>query len=339
MRAPVLTAALASRFARIALGNVRAEYPNKPDHVLASPGDVRAPRELHPSFYGSYDWHSCVHMHWLIARLRRLHPSLPERSDVAAAFDEHFAEDAIAAECAYLARPQAKSFERTYGWAWLLELARELGQGDDLDARRWARALAPLADAFSARYVDYLPRARYPIRHGMHANSAFGLAFAIDYARAAGATVLEDVCVSRALAWFAADRDAPAAWEPSGADFLSPALMEAALMRRVLPHGRYGAWLETFLPGLAGREPAALFAPAEVDDRADPQIVHLDGLNLSRAWCLRGMANALPAGDARAPVLLDAADRHLKAGLVGVESADYLGAHWLATFAVLAMSE
>ncbi len=339
MRAPVLTAALASRFARIALGNVRAEYPNKPDHVLASPGDLRASRELHPSFYGSYDWHSCVHMHWLLARLRRLHPSLPERGDIAAVFDDHLAEDAVAAECAYLARPQAKSFERTYGWAWLLELARELGQGDDHGARRWARALAPLADAFAARYVDYLPRARYPIRHGMHANSAFGLAFAIDYARAVGATVLEDACVSRALAWFAADRDVPAAWEPSGADFLSPALMEADLMRRVVPHGRYGAWLETFLPGLAGREPAALFAPAEVDDRADPQIVHLDGLNLSRAWCLRGMANALPAGDARAAVLLEAADRHLEAGLAGVESADYLGAHWLATFAVLAMSE
>ena len=173
----------------------------------------------------------------------------------------------------------------------------------------------------------------------MHANSAFGLAFAIDYARAAGATALEDACVPRALAWFAADRDAPAAWEPSGADFLSPALMEADLMRRVLPHGRYGAWLEAFLPGLAGREPAALFAPAQVDDRADPQIVHLDGLNLSRAWCLRGIANALPPGDARTAVLLDAADRHLAAGLAGVESADYLGAHWLATFAVLALSE
>ena len=199
-------------------------------------------------------------MHWLLARLRRLHPSLPERGDVAAASDEHFAEDAIAAECAYLARPQATTFERTYGWAWLLELARELGQGDDPDARRWARALAPLADAFAARYVDYLPRARYPIRHGMHANSAFGLAFAIDYARAAGATVLEDACVSRALAWFAADHAAPAAWEPSGADFLSPALMEADLMRRVVPHGRYGAWLAAFLDGWLHRPPARVAA-------------------------------------------------------------------------------
>jgi len=339
MQAPSLTAVLASRLARIALGNVRTEYPNKPDHVLAAPGDVRASRELHPAFYGSYDWHSCVHMHWLLARLRRLHPALPERAGIAAAFDEHFADEAIAAECAYLARPQAKTFERTYGWAWLLELARELGGDDDRDASRWSRALAPLAKAFAARYVDYLPRAGYPIRYGMHANSAFGLAFAIDYARAAGEDALEDACVSRALAWFAADRDAPAAWEPSGADFLSPALMEADLMRRVLPHERYGAWLAAFLPGLGRREPATLFAPADVTDRADPQIVHLDGLNLSRAWCMRGVANALPPGDARVAVLRDATDRHLMAGVAGLESGDYMGAHWLATFAVLAMTE
>ena len=339
MNAPALDHALASRLARIALVNVRTEYPNKPDHVLASPGDVRPSRELHPAFYGSYDWHSCVHMHWLLARLRRLHPGIPERADIAAVFDGHLTDDAIAAECAYLARPHARSFERTYGWAWLVELARELGQDDDSDARRWARALAPLAEAFAARYLDYLPRARYPIRHGMHPNSAFGLAFAIDYARAAGDDALEDACVSRSLAWFAADRDAPAAWEPSGADFLSPALMEADLMRRVLPHGRYGAWLAAFLPGLARREPAALFAPAEVADRADPQIVHLDGLNLSRAWCMRGIANALAPGDPRVAVLLGAADRHVAAGLAGLENAEYVGAHWLATFAVLATSE
>jgi hypothetical protein len=159
MQAPVLTAALASRFARLALGNVRTEYPNKPDHVLASPGDLRASRELHPSFYGSYDWHSCVHMHWLLARLRRLHPSLPERGDIAAVFDDHLAEDAVAAECAYLARPQAKSFERTYGWAWLLELARELGQGDDHGARRWARAQSRRSRTPSPRVTSTTCRA------------------------------------------------------------------------------------------------------------------------------------------------------------------------------------
>ncbi len=336
MPAPPLP--IASRLARLALANVRTEYPNKPDHVLGSPADLRSARELHPAFYGSYDWHSSVHMHWTLARLRRLDPMLPEREEIAAAFDAHFADDAIGAECAYLARPQAGSFERTYGWAWLLELARELAQGEDADARRWSRALAPLADAFAARYVGYLPRARHPIRHGMHPNSAFGLAFAIDYARAAGAPALEGACVSRALDWFAADRDAPAAWEPSGADFLSPALMEADLMRRVLPHGRYGAWLDAFLPGLARREPAALFVPVEVADRADPQIVHLDGLNLSRAWCMRGIAGALDPGDARAAAMRDAADRHLAAGMAGVESGDYMGAHWLASFAVLAIT-
>lgn len=339
MKGRSLDVALAGRFAAIALENVVREYPHRPDHVMLGDADVATPRMLHPTFYGSYDWHSCVHMHWLLARARRLFPALPERAEIAATFDAHFAEDAISAECAYLSRPHAKAFERTYGWAWLLELARELQQGDGADARRWSGALAPLARAFAARYVDYLPRAPYPIRYGTHPNSAFGLAFAIDYARAAGDAVLEDACVSRALAWFAADRDAPAAWEPSGADFLSPALMEADLMRRVLPHGRYGAWLDAFLPGLARAEPAALFAPAEVADRGDTQIVHLDGLNLSRAWCMRGIARALPPGDARADVLREAADHHVAAGLAGLDSADYMGSHWLASFALLALTE
>ncbi|CAG1008168.1 hypothetical protein BURK1_03492 [Burkholderiales bacterium] len=339
MQVPELTVTTASRLARVALANVSTEYPNKPDHVLGSPDDLRASRELHPAFYGSYDWHSCVHMHWLLARVARLVPALPERAAIVRTFDAHFAPEAIAAECAYLARPHARSFERTYGWAWLLELARELGQGDDADSRRWSRAIAPLAAAFAARWRDWLARARYPIRHGTHPNSAFGLALAIDYARAAQERALEDACVSRALAWFGGDRDAPAAWEPSGADFLSPALMEADLMRRVLPHERYGAWLAAFLPGLAHGEPRALFAPAEATDRSDPQIVHLDGLNLSRAWCMRGIANALPPGDARAAVLRDASQRHVATGMEGLESGDYMGAHWLATFAVLAMTE
>ena len=339
MNAPALTLDAASRLARLALANVRTEYPNKPDHVLGGPADLRPSRELHPAFYGSFDWHSCVHMHWSLARLRRLVPALPERGAIDAVFDEHFAAEAIAGECAYLARPGTKSFERTYGWAWLLELAREVGSDDDTDARRWARSLAPLARAFAARYLDFLPRASYPIRYGMHANSAFGLAFAVDYARAADDRALEHACVERALAWYEGDRSAPAAWEPSGADFLSPALMEADLMRRVLPHERYGAWLDAFLPGLARREPAALFVPVEVADRADPQIVHLDGLNLSRAWCMRGIARALPPGDARADVLREAADRHLATGLSGLDSADYMGSHWLASFALLAITE
>ena len=200
-------------------------------------------------------------------------------------------------------------------------------------------ALAPLAQAFAWRFRAWLPRADYPVRYGMHANGAFALAFAIDYARAAGDGALERACTSRALLWFGDDRDAPADWEPSGADFLSPSLVEADLMRRVLPHDRFGDWLDAFLPALTRGEPASLFTPARVSDRADPHIVHLDGLNLSRAWSMTGIANALPPGDPRVVTLEAAAKRHVDAGLAGLESGDYMGAHWLASFALLALSE
>jgi hypothetical protein len=332
-----MDATTASRFAGIALANVVREYPNKPDHVLCDDGDARPPRVLHPSFHGSYDWHSSVHMHWLLVHVRRCFPALPERLAIDSALDRNFAPDAVAAECRYLARPGAQSFERTYGWAWLLKLADEIALSGDERARRWSRDVAPLAEAFVARYLDYLPKARYPIRHGMHPNSAFGLIFALDHARRAGVGRLEDLCVATALAWFGADRNAPAEWEPSGADFLSPALIEAELMQRVLPGKGFAKWLSAFLPGFARREPVVLFDPVEVSDRHDPQIVHLDGLNLSRAWCFRGIAAALPAGDPRAVAAGDAAAAHLIAGHRGLDDANYLGGHWLASFAALAL--
>jgi hypothetical protein len=339
MAAPsLLTAAFASTVAQVALANVVREYPGKPDHVLGGPADVRAPRALHPAFYGSFDWHSCVHMHWLLARVRRLVPDLPQRAAIAEVFDAHVTADNIAAECDYLARPESRSFERTYGWAWLLELAHELRRGNDAAALRWGSTLAPLAEAIIARYADYLPRQRYPLRHGLHANSAFGLAFALDYARAADVAVLERLCIETALRWFATDRDAPAAWEPSGADFLSPALMEADLMRRVLPGAEFARWLAAFLPGIDVSRPSSLFAPAIVDDRADPFIVHLDGLNLSRAWCIAGIAAALPRGDARCEALDAAAAAHRTAGMTALGSGEYAGEHWLATFAILALT-
>lgn len=339
VQAHCLTFETGSRLARTALASLSTGFPSKPDHVIGSPADLKLPRELHPVFHGSYDWHSSVHMHWSLARLRRLLPDLPERAAIDRAFDERFTAAAVEAERAYLARPLAASFERSYGWAWFLELVRELRADEDAGTQAWADALRPLADAFVARWLAWLPRAGYPIRHGMHANSAFGLALAVDYARATGEAQLESACVAGALAWFRDDADVPADWEPSGADFLSPALMEADLMRRVLPHDRYGKWLARFLPGLDRGEPASLFAPAIVSDRSDPQVVHLDGLNLSRAWCLRGIANALPPGDARVPVLVDAAHRHLAAGWEGLSSDDFAGTHWLASFALLAMTE
>jgi len=324
----------ASQFARIALASVVREFPGKPDHVLASAGDARPPRAWHPAFYGSFDWHSCVHMHWLLARVRRLHPHVPERGAIDAVFDAHLTPGNVAAECAYLARPESRAFERTYGWAWLLELAHELTRSPD--AERWQRALAPLADAIAARYVAYLPRQRYPLRYGLHANSAFGIAFALDYARASHRDDLASACLQAARRWFAADRGAPIAWEPSGADFLSPSLMEAEAMRRVLSRDEFTAWLDGFLPDLSAG--VAPFPPARVDDRGDPFIVHLDGLNLSRAWCMNGIARALPRADARASALMTSAAAHLAAGLEGVAAADYAGSHWLATFATLALT-
>ena len=336
---PSFDAAIASRFARIALANVEQAYPNKPDHVLTGDGDALPPRTLHPAFYGSYDWHSSVHMHWLLVRARRLHPALPERNAIDAILDRHFDVAALLRERAYLQRPEAASFERTYGWAWLLELARELRASNDPAARRWSVAMAPLADAFVARWLDYLPRADYPLRYGVHSNSAFGLAFALDYAVAVGARPAADVCRDRARRWFLDDRDAPAAWEPSGADFLSPALAEADLMRRVLDPDDFPAWLGGFLPGLARGEPEALFAPVAVSDRSDPQIVHLDGLNLSRAWHWRGIAASLAVADPRRDIASAAAATHLAAGMSGLGTEHYVGAHWLATFAMLALTE
>jgi len=335
---PALTPGLASQFARLALANVAREYPNKLDHVMAGPEDVAAPHALHPAFFGSFDWHSCVHAHWLLARVLKTHPDLPEAGAIRAALDTTLTPANLEAEAHYLRRPEARAFERSYGWAWLLKLAQELSCWSDADAHRWSRELMPLAYAFAERYVDWLTEATYPIRHGVHTNTAFALAFALDYAGGCDAQVLRGVAEAKARAWYFDDVDAPAAWEPSGADFFSPTLIEADLMRRVLDAVAFADWLARFLPGIAKREPATLFTPALVSNRSDPYIVHLDGLNLSRAWCWGAIAAALPAGDARVDIAAAAADVHQEAGLRGVASGEYVGDHWLATFALLALS-
>jgi len=326
-----LDATFAARFAELALANIAREFPHKLDHVIEHTSDLGAPPALHPAFHGSFDWHSCVHMHWLLARVRNRFPTFPQRAAIDALFDRHFARDAIAGELAYLARSSAASFERTYGWAWLLKLAAELHS----DARLWI-AIAPLARAFVARYLEFFPRARYPVRHGTHANSAFALAFALDYAAIVGDARLANACSEKAREWFFDDRDAPARFEPCGTDFLSPSLIEASLMQRILDAKTFARWLDEFLPGFADATPAMLFEPAQVTDRNDPQLVHLDGLNLSRSWCFTSIADALPADDRRIALARDAARMHLHAGLVGLESDAFVGAHWLATFAILA---
>jgi hypothetical protein len=335
---PSLAPELASRFASIALGNVVREYPGKLDHVLHSEADALPPRALHPAFYGSYDWHSCVHMHWLLVHVRRLHPDLPQRAEIDALLARHLSRANIAAECAYLARPGAQSFERPYGWTWLMKLAHELALSRDAGARTLGANLAPLTAAFEQRYLAFLPKVRYPVRHGVHSNTAFGVMFALDFARHAQRVDLEALCVAKVREWYGGDRDAPVAHEPSGADFLSPSLVEADLMRRVLPQAEFAEWLSGWLPEQAPGRPSNLFSPVAVSDRGDPQIVHLDGLNLSRAWSLTSIAAGLPADDRRCPVLRAAAAAHFAAGMAGLASDDYLGAHWLASFAALALS-
>jgi hypothetical protein len=333
-----LTRDQASAFARLALKGLTKEYPNKPSHVLNSEADIRGPRALHPAFYGSYDWHSSVHGHWMLVRVLRRFPDLTEAKLIRSVLADHLTAKNLQAEADYFAQPNRRSFERTYGWAWLLKLAEELKSLDDPEARQWSGNLWPLTEAIVARYHAFLPQQTYPIRRGVHANTAFGLVFALDYARAAGDRALAELIQERSRAYFGKDAGIPAAWEPDGADFISPSLMEADLMRRVLPSAEFRAWFGRFLPDLPKSEPRTLFVPATVTDRSDPQIVHLDGLNLSRAWCLRGIAAALPADDPARKVLVESAARHAAVGLRHVASGDYAGEHWLASFAVYLLS-
>jgi hypothetical protein len=338
MEPPTLTPERASAYAKLALKGIATEYPYKPGHVLTGDADVKSPKAVHPAFYGSFDWHSAVHSHWTLVRLLRTFPKLPEADAVRTALGKHLTAENLKAEADYFAKPQAKTFERPYGWAWLLKLATELHAWDDPDAQAWAKNLKPLADLIADRYVAYFPKQTYPVRAGVHSNTAFGLGFAHDYAVAVGHEKLKKLVADRAVAYYGRDEDAPAKWEPDGADFLSPALCEADLMRRVLPPAEFRTWFAKFLPAAAKAEPKTLFAPATVTDRADPQLVHLDGLNLSRAWAMRNVAAALPAADPVRTALLDSAEKHIAAAVPHVASGDYAGEHWLASFAVYLFS-
>lgn len=326
-----LSPAQAAQFARIALGHVGREYPYKLGQVLTSDADLAPPRRLHPIFHGSFDWHSCVHGYWTLATVLRLHPSLPEAAAIRARFDALFSAANVAGECAFFAQPASRGFERPYGWAWLLMLQAELLRHD----AGWAATLQPLADDIVARFRDFLPRATYPVRVGSHFNTAFALVLTQEYASAVAASELVDLLRASAWRWHADDRDAQA-WEPSGDDFLSATLIEALALQRLLPAADFLRWFDAFLPRLASGEPRSLFEPAIVSDRSDGKIAHLDGLNLSRAWCWRALAAALPAGDPRIAPMHAAADRHLAASLPAV-AGDYMGEHWLASFALLAL--
>jgi len=330
-----LTAAHASKFATLALAHLTREYPNKLTHSLAGPQDVQSPRALHPVFYGSYDWHSCVHGYWLVLHLLERFPELPEAPQIIAVVEEHFTAEKMAGEMAYLDLPHNRGFERPYGWAWLLALAAQVDALTLPHAARWKAALAPLTELFVERFEEFLPKATYPLRVGTHFNTAFALTLAYDFAKATSRPALVTLIEETATRWHANDAGCQA-WEPGGDEFLSPALCVALLMSRVLPAQDFEPWFTRFLPNLAAREPATLFVPATVTDRSDGKIAHLDGLNLSRAWCQRTLARALPAGDARVAVLNDAAQTHLAGALEHV-AGDYMGEHWLASFATLAL--
>ena len=329
--ATVLTADMAARFARAALGHVGREFPNKLDHVMDGPADVRTPRELHPIFYGSYDWHSCVHGWWTLARIARRFPQLPEAEQIERRWEATFTPEAVAGELAYLQRPSARGFERPYGWAWLLKLHAELLAWSPERAER----LRPVAEAFATRFKAFLPLADYPVRTGAHLNTSFALRLVLDWAEVAAAEELAELVRRKLIGWHGEDAGA-VAWEPDQDAFLSPTLIEAAAMRGALSPEGFRMWLAAFLPDAAAGRPVSLFTPARVSDRSDGKIAHLDGLNLSRAWCWREIAGGLEADDPLRADVLAAAEDHLAASLPHV-TGDYMGEHWLASFALLAL--
>ena len=328
-----LPVAAVERFATLALGCVHQEYPNKIAHVLASDADVRPPRQLTPAFYGCYDWHSAVHGHWLLARLARLYPDAPFAAQARAALARSLTPDNIAAEVRYLEGKGRVAFERPYGLAWLLQLDAELAEYNDPQARGWSAALQPLARASAARLGEWLPKLTDPIRVGEHDQTAFALGLALDWARGAGDTASAAVFTQAVQRFYLADRDCPIGYEPSGHDFLSPCLAEADVVGRVLAARDFARWLDAFLPGLPRDGRDDWLDPGVVSDPSDPKLAHLDGLNLSRAWMLEGIAARLPQEDDRRPALLGAARRHRDEALPRVTGEHYEGGHWLGSFA------
>jgi hypothetical protein len=331
---PQLSPELADEFAALALRGVMREWPHSYQHVANGAADVRRPSELHPAFYGCYDWHSAVHGHWTLARVRRLFPRGRRVPEIAAVMGAHLNPLAMVGELAYFKAPGRAGFERPYGWSWLLALAAELRRGRDRASRCWARALRPLERHVAAEFAAWLSQLGYPVRTGVHGNTAFALTLALDYAREVGDAALAQGIEQHSRNYFADDVGAPAAWEPGGTDFLSPTLAEADLMRRVLGRREFARWWRKFLPEL----PTSLATPVAAGDHADPGAVHLHGLNLSRAWALRGIAVALPGRAPEKSGLLQAADAHAAAGLAQVVSGNYLGEHWLASFALYLLS-
>lgn len=323
----------AMQFAKLALACVHKEYPNKISHNLNSDADVAPPRKLTPAFYGCYDWHSSVHGHWLLARLARTFPDAPFAQPARAALRQSLTKENLEQESAYLRGEGRSSFERPYGLAWLLQLVAELREWNDPQAREMATGLVPLEHAAVDRLSTWLPKLANPVRIGEHDQTAFALGLMLDYARSANDQAFAALIESKARQFFLNDKNCPLSYEPSGEDFLSPCLGEADVMRRVLPRAQFARWLRAFLPEISHARGGEWLEPVVSPDPSDPKLAHLDGLNLSRAWMLEGIASALPAKDGSLPAIRSAASLHRKAGLAAVTGEHYEGGHWLGSFA------
>jgi len=331
--------AAAERFANLALACIHREYPTKMgQHVLNSDADVRPARELTPAFYGCYDWHSAVHGHWMLIRLARTFPGEALASRVKHAVGRNLTAENLKQEEEYLKGKWRESFERPYGLAWLLRLAAELRAWNDAGSQRWSASLTPLANLVEQRLQHWLRKLSHPVRSGEHSQSAFSFGLMLDYTRACGRREFGQLLEAKIREFYAGDRNGPLAYEPSGEDFLSPCLAEADVTRRVMRGGEFAEWLERFLPQIP-RDGSPWLGPAKAPDASDPKLAHLDGLNLSRAWMLRGILQRLPQGDARIASIQAAADEHAAAGLASVGGTHYEGAHWLGTFAVYLLTE
>ncbi len=335
-RVDALDAEKAGRFAALALDCVGQEYPNLIHHVMTGDGDVAAPRNLTPAFYGCFDWHSAVHGHWLLVRLSRLFPEAAFAQDAREKLAANLTENKLLAEAAYMAHPERDGFERPYGLAWLLQLVAELDQWDDEQADRWRERLRPVEEIAVRRLMEWIPKLHYPIRIGEHDQTAFAFGLVLDYAQQVGDGELEALLEETAGRFYADDRDCPLDYEPSGHDFLSPCLAEADFMRRVMAPRDFAAWLDDFLPDIGGED---WLPVAVVTDRADGKLSHIDGLNLARAWMLEGLAAGLPEDDGRREALQASANEHAEAGLAGVSDEHYAGGHWLASFAVYLLTQ
>lgn len=330
----VLNLAEANKLAELPLACLNTQYPNKLGQTLSGEKDIQAPIDLHPAFYGCFDWHSSVHAHWSLVRLLKKFPKLDKAEQIKRKLEESLSKENIAGEMKYFQQEHNKDYERTYGWAWLLKLAEELHTWDTDLGEELSENLRPLSDLIVERYTEFLPKLIYPIRVGEHSNTAFGLSFAYDYAVTTKNEEFRTLLSNRAKEYYISDDGCPITWEPSGFDFLSPCFQEIDIMRKVLPKAAFALWIEDFMPQL--RNENFTLTPGEVSDRTDGKLVHLDGLNFSRAWVLYGLANQYPKNFSH---LKAVADAHVAYSFPNLVGDSYEGGHWLGSFAIYALEE